>query len=462
MVLKKENEELNIENISLLRFVKNSISDGVFILDKEGKCVFVNKKCQEILGIDEEKLLNYEYMKSILDKDLVQKIANDKTDNQYYMSIDDRCICFKNIPYIEDYIYLGKVLLLKDAVDVSTLENKLIKYKGKDYNGEDTRYSFDNIITQDKKMNYLKKIGRKSAKSNSTILITGESGTGKEMFAHAIHEASHRKDGSFVPINCAAIPKELLESELFGYEGGAFTGAKKEGKPGKFEIANGGTVFLDEIGAMPLEMQAKLLRVLEERRFVRVGGTKQVDLDIRVIAATNENLEKNVKEGKFREDLYYRLNVIKLDIPPLRERINDIPLLSRIIISDLSKELGIEQKVLSDESIDIMMRYEWPGNVRELRNILERALNFSIESTIRPKHLPEYLIERASHSIEKEEEALSLKEAVRKAEIEAIKNAIVQSKGNKTLAAEKLGIHRTNLYKKLDKYKIDYDSGNGK
>ena len=429
MVLKKENEELNIENVSLLRFAKNSIPDGVFILDKEGKCVFVNKKCQEILGIDEEKLLNYEYMKSILDKDLAQKIANDKTDNKYYMSIGDRCICFENIPYIEDYIYLGKVLLLKDVVDVSTLEDKLIKYKGKDYNDEGTRYSFDNIITQDKKMNYLKKIGKKSAKSNSTILITGESGTGKEMFAHAIHEASHRKNGPFVPINCAAIPKELLESELFGYEGGAFTGAKKEGKPGKFEVANGGTVFLDEIGAMPLEMQVKLLRVLEERRFVRVGGTKQVDLDIRVIAATNENLEKNVKEGKFREDLYYRLNVIKLDIPPLRERIDDIPLLSRIIISDLSKELGIEEKVLSDESIDIMMRYEWPGNVRELRNILERALNFSVESTIRPKHLPEHLIERASHSIEKEEEDLSLKGAVRKAEIEAIKNAIVQSKG---------------------------------
>ena len=285
------------------------------------------------------------------------------------------------------------------------------------------------------------------------MLILGESGTGKEMFAQAIHRASYRKSKAFVPINCAAIPKELLESELFGYEGGAFTGARKEGKPGKFELANGGTIFLDEIGSMPLEMQAKLLRVLEERKFERVGGNNKIQLDARIIAATNENIEEAVKKGQFREDLYYRLNVITLDIPPLRERIDDIPILCEELLDYLAKELECQRKTIDNKTLKILKDYDWPGNVRELRNVLERGMNFSHGNIILPKHLPERVSTNLKPSVDYDE-IYPLDEIVAQAEKEAIINALNKTKGNKTKAAKKLGIHRTALYKKIEKYDL--------
>lgn len=334
------------------------------------------------------------------------------------------------------------------------LQSKINKYRGEIERIEGSKYSFDSIITRNSKMEYLKKVGSMASETNSTVLITGESGTGKELFAHAIHRASYRKGEAFIAINCAAIPKDLLESELFGYDSGAFTGARKEGKVGKFELASGGTLFLDEIGDMPLEMQAKILRVLESKEFERIGSNKKVAFDARVIAATNENIEEAIKKGKFREDLYYRLNVITIEIPPLRERMEDIEPLSQDILFFLLREMKLGQKELAKETIKILKSYSWPGNVRELRNVLERAINLSTGRVILPEHLPERLTNISSYIVGDPDDISLLKDIVLEAEKEAIEKALVLTKGNKSLAAEKLGIHRTALYKKIDKYKI--------
>jgi transcriptional regulator with PAS, ATPase and Fis domain len=316
------------------------------------------------------------------------------------------------------------------------------------------QYTCENIITQNEKILKLKDIVKKAAKLNSTILIQGESGTGKEYFAHAIHNESYRKDEPFIRINCAAIPHELLESELFGHESGAFTGAKKEGKIGKFELANGGTILLDEISSMPCSMQAKLLRVLEEREFDRIGGNTRIKIDIRVIACTNEDLMTAVKEGRFRQDLFYRLNVIEIYIPPLRERLDDIPILSEDILNQLVQKMGFPYKTVSDKAIMLLKKYNWPGNVRELRNVLERAANISSGNYINPEHLPDY-INNSFYINNDISKICILRNIVAEAEIKAIMEALRLSNGSRTDAARQLGIHRTALYKKLDSYGIN-------
>ncbi|MGO1370206.1 sigma 54-interacting transcriptional regulator, partial [Senegalia sp. (in: firmicutes)] len=274
---------------------------------------------------------------------------------------------------------VGKVMF-KDLGDfhivkqkVLELEKELEYYKNEVIDDRSAKYTFDSIIGNTGKMEELKKIGARVAKSKSNVIITGESGTGKELFAHSIHNASNRKFGPFVRLNCAAIPSELLESELFGYEEGAFTGAKKGGKKGKFEIANGGTILLDEIGDMPLNMQAKLLRVIQEKEFESVGGNTVKDLDVRIIASTNKNLKKLVEEKRFREDFYYRLNVVRFDLPPLRERKEDIKELAIFLKNKLTKKLGIYVEDISKKALKYLENYDWPGNIRELENVIERA-----------------------------------------------------------------------------------------
>ncbi|MEW9123822.1 MAG: sigma 54-interacting transcriptional regulator, partial [Thermotaleaceae bacterium] len=265
--------------------------------------------------------------------------------------------------------------------------------------------------------------------------------------------ASLRKYGGFVTINCAAIPKELLEAELFGYESGAFTGAKKEGKLGKFEMATGGSILLDEIGSMPMEMQAKLLRVLDSKEFERVGGNAPIQLDARIIAATNENLEESIRNNRFRQDLYYRLNVIRVDIPPLRDRREDIPLLAEDILKGLAKDFDAAPKEVSPEALALMGAHSWPGNIRELRNILERAVHVASGEVIEARHLPEYLQAKTPEIQENQSSnSMLLKDIVAQAEIEAIGKALEESDGNRTQAAKRLGIHRTALYKKMEAY----------
>ena len=436
--------------------------EGFALVDSEGKIVKWNY--EKLLGIKEEDALGKPVQDVIENTRLHVVVKTGKKEIRHIQRIQGRDMVANRVPIIRNGKIIGAVgaVVFKDASDVREmarelieLEDKLNQYKGEIERLQDTRYTFHSIITQDPKMEYLKKIGRAASQSNSTVLIRGESGTGKELFAQAIHKASYRKFGPFISINCAAIPKELLESELFGYEYGAFTGAKKEGKPGKFELASGGTILLDEIGDMPLEMQAKLLRVLEEKEFERVGGNKKIRLDARIIAATNENLEEAVRKGKFREDLYYRINVINIDIPPLRERKKDIPLLAEHLLENLCEELDTEKKRLKNKTIDILMEYDWPGNVRELRNVLERAITLSTGSEILPEHLPERMLKNNNRN-DSFNKPKTLKEIVDEAEREAIRKALIEANGNKTFAAEILGIHRTALYKKMEKLGLDF------
>ncbi|MGD9114532.1 MAG: sigma 54-interacting transcriptional regulator, partial [Desulfobacterales bacterium] len=340
----------------------------------------------------------------------------------------------------------------KLANQLSLLESKVKLYEEELINLRSTRYTFDSIIGASQSMAILKKEALNAAANQFPVLITGDSGTGKELFAQAIHHASTRKLYPFVRINCSAIPKDLLESELFGYAEGAFTGAKSDGKPGKFEIANHGTVFLDEIGDLPFEMQPKLLRVVEDKEFERVGGTRVIRSDFRVIAATNQDLEDLVANGRFRKDLFYRLNVIRLHIPPLRERRDDIMPLVCSMLQQMAQEAALSEIKMGLEAEKALRQYDWPGNVRELLNVLERALSSTDADTIRLSDLPFYL--QCSPKDASQKSQSSMKEVHARAEKEAILYALKETENNKAQAAKILGIHRTLLYKKMNKYRI--------
>jgi len=296
------------------------------------------------------------------------------------------------------------------------------------------------------------------APTDSTVLILGESGTGKELVARAIHAKSRRREGPFVPVNCGAIPEELLESELFGYERGAFTGATRS-KPGRFELAHGGTIFLDEIAEMSPKLQVKLLRILQERRVERLGSERAVPVDIRIIAATNKNLEKEVAEGRFREDLYFRLNVIPIQLPPLRERKEDIPILAEYFLARFCEREELPPKKLSKGALQRLIEYHWPGNVRELENLMERLVILTEGEIIEEKDLPEHI--RATPSVSDltpgkfPAEGFSLPRALREFERDLILRALEISGGVKSRAAKLLGIKRTTLIEKMKRLGLD-------
>lgn len=303
---------------------------------------------------------------------------------------------------------------------------------------------------------------RRAAVTPVTVLLSGESGTGKELFAHAIHHASQRKTRRFIRVNCAAIPETLLESELFGYEAGAFSGALKGGKKGLFEEANGGTLFLDEIGEITPSIQAKLLRVLQEKEITRVGGTQAVDIDVRIIAATNQNQEEAVKKGAFREDLYYRINVFPIAIPPLRHRIEELPELVRHLLTKLNREYGRSIQGITDEAIALLSEYNWPGNVRELENFLGRTLinmRFN-EYTIAACHLSLFNNKKNPNPAcpesgdDPETSCRTLAEELEEAERRVIIRALARHKGSRGETARHLGISLRSLYYKLHQYGI--------
>ncbi|MCL6611365.1 MAG: sigma 54-interacting transcriptional regulator, partial [Peptococcaceae bacterium] len=310
-----------------------------------------------------------------------------------------------------------------------------------------------NLIGSSPVMVKLKETVRRVAQGPSTVLIRGESGTGKELLAHAIHSGSPRRFGPFVKVNCAAVPENLLESELFGYREGAFTGARKGGKMGKFEQANGGTIFLDEIGDMPMSMQSKLLRVLQEKEIERLGENVPRPADVRVVAATNRPLEELISEGRFRQDLYYRLNVVSLVIPPLRERMEDIEELAMHFISKFNVEFGLDVRDMEKEVWNLFHSYHWPGNVRELENIIERAFNMVDGRHISLSHLPQYL-QKISKGPRRTPVDRGLPALLDQVEKEAILETLASTGGNKMQAAKLLGISRAWLYKKMRQYNI--------
>jgi two-component system, NtrC family, response regulator AtoC len=319
------------------------------------------------------------------------------------------------------------------------------------------RYSFENIVGSSTRMQAVLRTVSMVAPLKTTVLITGESGTGKELIAKAIHYHSPRAQRTMVTLNCAAIPENLLESELFGHERGAFTDAHSK-KLGQFELADQSTIFLDEIGEMPPSTQAKILRVLEQGEFTRVGGAQPVRVDVRVIAATNRDLDQGISDGTFRSDLYYRLNVVSVVLPPLRERRDDIPPLIRYFLQAKSKELGIAEKQFSNDALDLLMQYAWPGNVRELENAIERALVLSHGPTMTPADLPQYLDAVSARPHPSQQCVMRgetrLAEAVDQFEQELIRNALAQAQNNQTRAAELLGTTRRILKYKMDKLGI--------
>lgn len=341
--------------------------------------------------------------------------------------------------------------------EVHRLEQEVAKYK-------DSPDPFHSIKGKSSALQRTVNLARKVCSVKSTVLILGESGVGKEVFAKAIHEASEEPNAPFISINCGAIPASLFESELFGYERGAFSGANSKGKKGKIELAKGGTLFLDEIGEMPIEMQVKLLRVFQERRYYRVGGEKEIDINFRLIAATNRNLQELMKEGKFREDLYYRLNVVSLHIPPLRERKEDIIELTHYFLNDFSLSYQRPIHEFPPEVIQEMLRYDWPGNIRELRNIVERLIVFATDGVIKREYLPfntsnisfESTPKNASTVIkENDSTILPLQEEMNQHEKKIIERALQILNGNKLECAKQLGITRATLYNRLKRLGIN-------
>ncbi|MFB4212415.1 sigma-54 interaction domain-containing protein [Shouchella sp. JSM 1781072] len=314
-----------------------------------------------------------------------------------------------------------------------------------------SKYSFSEVLGESESMEQVKELAARIATSQSTVLLTGESGTGKELFAQAIHGLSTRKHDPFVAVNCAAIPADLFESEVFGYEGGAFSGAKREGKPGKVELAQHGTLFLDEISELPYAAQGKLLRVLQEREIERLGGTSSKNVDIRIIAATNRDLSMLVHEGKFRQDLFYRLYVFDLKIPALRQRKEDILLLAESFVAIFNDRLGLQVESIDMEMQQWMLHYEWPGNVRELKAYIERAMNLTNGHVL--KRPVEPMLSQPVE-VDTDQPLYSLEDEVRRAEENAIRKALKQAEGDRTTAARLLGIHLASLYRKLSKYQI--------
>jgi len=455
-------EELQ-KKVQLYEAILNNILNGVIITDPDGLVIFFSDAYGKFLKIDTKSKIG-KHCTEVIENTRMHIVAQTGVPEINHPHwIQGRNMVVQRIPIRIDgklAAVFGQVMF-EDVKDVRFLANKLnlLESKVKLYEKElvslrSSKYSCKNIMGKSRLIVELRELASKAAGINAPVLLTGESGTGKELFAHAIHHASERKLFPFIRLNCAAIPKDLLESELFGYEAGAFTGAGAKGKPGKFELAHQGTVFLDEISELPLDMQPKLLRVLEEKELERLGSTKLTKCDFRLIAATNQNLEQLVTQGKFRKDLFYRLNVIPLQLPSLKDRKDDIAILAEHFIQTISKEFSIPVRKISPEVLRLFERYSWPGNIRELSNILERIL-YSMdltEDTVRIQHLPLFLRSMTSEKVSTDGSSLrNLRESSEKV---ALINAINLAKNNKNKAASMLGIHRTALYKKMKKFNI--------
>lgn len=449
------------QQLEMFELIFDCIYNGIMVTDADGYVTHFNKPYGQFLGLDPEKQIG-KHCTGVIENTRMHMVAQtgQAEINQSHL-IKGQNMVVQRIPIWKDDKVIGVFgqVMFKDVKDVgklagklSLLESKVKLYEEELINLRSTRYTFDSIAGQSEILANLKKEALRASANHFPVLITGESGTGKELFAQAIHHASPRKVNPFVRINCAAIPRDLLESELFGYEKGAFTGASRGGKPGKFELARQGTVFLDEIGDLPLEMQPKILRVIEDKEYERVGGTKIIQTDFRIIAATNRNLDDMISAGDFRKDLFYRLNVIPLKIPPLRNRKKDILSVTRYLLEEMAQDANLPKIKIDKEVEKAFKKYEWPGNVRELSNVLERALSAIEGDTIGLQDLPFYLQRSRQNTTDGNQP--SLKDVQARTEKEAIRYALKESNNNKAKAAGVLGIHRTLLYKKMKKYNL--------
>ena len=436
------------------------------IIDKDGNIRFISKLYADIIGIDKNEVLGTPIEKTIPNTRLLEILeTGEEILGQIFIMKNGKPTICNRFP-IKDkngkicgalstatFQDIDKVLTLKTEVD--NLINENIIYKKRLAELKEIPYSIDSVIGESPVMKTIKANIKKAADSKLPILITGETGTGKEVFANAIHHLSNRRFNNFVKINCAAIPGSLMESELFGYSEGSFSGAAKGGKTGKFEQANKGTILLDEIGEMPLELQAKLLRVLQEKEMEKIGSTKTIKLDVQVICATNSNIKEMTAKGLFRKDLYYRINTLEINIPPLRERISDIPLLCEYFIKNINTIHGCYVKKISDRVLKYFLDYNWPGNIRELEHVLERACVLSPTNILDIEHFAFFLPINVSTK-DNYSSKQTLTNQKNQFEKEAILKALETTNGNKSKAAFLLKITRSQIYEKIKKYDINY------
>ncbi|GAA3656217.1 sigma-54 dependent transcriptional regulator PrdR [Asaccharospora irregularis] len=453
---------MNLEDYGItLKYIIGQIKEGICAINNEGIVILWNKFMEDRYEIKSEDMTG-RHISEFLENTISEKVLNSRVGMSDIYFTDKKkdlyALVHANPIFYKDE-FIGVVCTEVDVTEARKLSmeldkaNDALKYL-KDEVKNLSKGSFDKILGQSYKLEKSKSIAKQVARTNSSIFIWGESGTGKEVFARAIHDYSERK-GQFIPVNCSAIPSELFESEFFGYESGAFTGASKKGRVGIFELAKDGTVFLDEIADLPLSMQAKLLRVLQEKEIRRVGGDTIIKINPRIISATNKDLAQLVKEEKFREDLYYRLNVVEIKIPPLRERKEDIVILVHKFLEEICKQNNKKVLSIDKDVINVFQNYRWKGNIRELRNTIENIVVLSQKDTIEMDDIPSYMIEYANNNIEEEDYPLDLTKATQRLEIKNITKALTMSKGNKAKAAKILNIPRTTLYYKIDQYNID-------
>ena len=464
----------NKGNREIFEYILDNVPDSITVVDLEGKVIFFNSTAEEYFDVSKKDIIDKD-IKDFFPNALLPKVLQQKTayHNIYNSPRENSFVVSSAIPLSDKHgNIIGALARDRDITEIVKLSELLNKTQSsllsleKEYSkiaasGEDY---FSKIISNNASFIQIINLCKNISGSPINILLKGESGTGKELFAKAIHYESGRK-GRFIPINCSAVPKELFESEFFGYEAGAFTGARGEGKKGKFEEAEGGTLFLDEIGDMPMELQPKLLRILEEGFVTRIGGNKPRRIDVRIISATNKDIRELINEDRFRKDLYYRLDVFQVNIPPLRERKGDIVLLANKFIQEFCMEQGINIIEIPTEILNIFSEYSWEGNVRELRNVIQRSVIYAFQSgkdKVEKEFLPAYMQNIKVDEISKvinvnaiNQCEAGLEEYLGRIEKQIIKKTLTELNFNKSEAAKRLKIPRATLYYKIDKYEIE-------
>ncbi len=441
-----------------MRTILDSVTEGVLATDDKNKLTLINPAAEKLLSISSEQVLGTNAQEYVPNSRTAEVLKSGKAELQDIQKIGKTTIVTNRIPIISNGKTLGVVCTFSEAAQIQRAEQHLRgSLRSKAFNA---RYSLENIVTQNPTLIALKELAASYAQTDATILLEGESGTGKELFAQGIHKASKRHEGPFIPVNCAAIPENLLESEFFGYEEGAFTGARRQGKAGFFEMAHHGTLFLDEISELPLSMQTRLLRVLQEREILRVGGNAFIPINVRILCATNRNLEEWTALGSFRQDLFYRLNVLPIHIPPLRQRLEDIPLLLNTFLREkLPPHVLFPSPAVCANVSNKLMQHNWPGNVRELYNVVERL---AIIASISPQESAETLLSRiwlssntaqspSTENMPLHEPAQSLKQRTANFEKNTIETLLAQNQNNHAAVASILHISRMSLWRKLGK-----------
>ncbi len=448
----------------LVDTVLEASEEIITIADHQHKVLYWNKKAEAFYGIRKKDILGHDLKSFFPSLVLTKVLASGKSVFEaYHQPKPGLYVLINSLPIKIGSKLLGGVSLERDITEMVNLNRELNKATTRlsllqqemDQIEISANGPFSSIHGHSPRLKDSIEIAKKVAMTNAAVLIRGESGTGKELFAKAIHQASARKNKPFIAINCGAIPPTLFESELFGYEPGAFTGAEKSGKPGRFELADGGTLFLDEIGEMDFAMQVKLLRVLQDSIFFRVGGSKPVKVDVRIIAATNKDLEEMMAAARFRRDLYYRLNVVSLEIPPLQMRKGDIPELVYLFINEFSKNHNKEITEVSPDLMTVLLKYDWPGNVRELRNVIERLVVLTEGLCIDKHFLPKNILDSTAEERPQNTGSTFLTDITSEVEKKTIVKALQDVQGNKSKAAKALGMPRSTFYYKLNKLGLD-------